>query len=325
MRVHCRNRAFTLVELLVVIGIIAALIGILLPVLSGVQARGRDIKCQSNIRQICQAIIGYATESKGVMPYGFYWNRSNPVTWANEDPENRFVSWASLVGKYMVRRGADGDNEEQNFPPVLQCPEALQARPHVVGYVMNFIVGVTPLYELQVGSPPSAQLVPPKQTLMTKETALIWDTAVRPNWENNVGHLTGADIDGERFWQGADIPQYRYYRVHDPFSRLPPGTFGNNKPVQLDVGQYVYKNIDPGTSDNDADRFPYQGNLRFRHGKGTQCNVGFADGSVRQFTAKFKSDKTLQDNSPLNRSHDALRRYFMIKWPPGVPAKPGTP
>ena len=55
--------AFTLVELLVVIGIIAILIGLLLPVLAGVQARGRDIKCQANLRSIVQAMYAYAAEN----------------------------------------------------------------------------------------------------------------------------------------------------------------------------------------------------------------------------------------------------------------------
>jgi prepilin-type N-terminal cleavage/methylation domain-containing protein len=76
-RAHRRTLGFTLVELLVVIGIIGALIAILLPVLSGVQARGRDLKCQANLRSIAQAMLGYAAENKGYVPYGFYWNRSN--------------------------------------------------------------------------------------------------------------------------------------------------------------------------------------------------------------------------------------------------------
>jgi prepilin-type processing-associated H-X9-DG protein len=333
-----------LVELLVVIGIIAALIGILLPVLSGVQARGRDLKCQSNIRQICQAILGYCAENKGSMPYGFYWNRSvnhlhpqgNPDPYATQntwqaagdnpgssgDPDNSapFISWASMVGKYMVKR-AGGDNDDINFPPVLLCPEAQQEHDHVVSYVINMIVGVAPIYERQLAAAPRAQISPPKQTLMLKETAIIWDTPIKPNWQNNVGYLMGADIDGQRFWNGASIPQFRYYRDSDPFGRLPPGAFGQNRPVQLDVGSVVYENRDSQPSES----WPWQGNLRFRHGKGTQCNVGFADGSVRQFTGKFNSNKRLRDNTPLTRSHDALRRYFMIKWPPGVPAAPGTP
>ena len=57
--------AFTLVELLVVIGIIAIIIGLLLPVLAGVQARGRDVKCQANLRSIVQAMYGYAAENGG--------------------------------------------------------------------------------------------------------------------------------------------------------------------------------------------------------------------------------------------------------------------
>ena len=324
-----RARAFTLVELLVVIGIIAALIGILLPVLSGVSARGRDIKCQSNLRQLTQAIFGYCAEHKGSMPYGFYWNRSlnrvhpdpnnsannwneapdNPGSTGDPDNDHPFLSWASMIGKYMVRK-ADGSNDDANFPPVLQCPEAAQVRNHVVGYVMNFIVGVTPMNELQMGPAPRAQLRPPNQSMMLKETALFWDTAVRPNWENNVGHLTGADIDDQRFWQGARTPQFRYFSVRDPFGQLQGGLFGHNKPVVLFVGGNLFFNKDPNTSA--LERFPYQGNLRFRHNKNTTCNVAFADGSVRAFTAKLESDGLKV------RNHDALRRYFMIKWPSGV-------
>src|SRR5262245_66672487 len=90
MTVKRASRAFTLVELLVVIGIIAALIGILLPVLSGVQSRGRDIKCQSYLKQICQLFIMYASENKGRLPYTFFpfkdasgeSNLQNPAYWA---------------------------------------------------------------------------------------------------------------------------------------------------------------------------------------------------------------------------------------------------
>jgi len=63
-----RQVAFTLVELLVVIGIIAMLIGILLPTLNRARESARASKCLNNMRQITTATLMFATEHQGWMP-----------------------------------------------------------------------------------------------------------------------------------------------------------------------------------------------------------------------------------------------------------------
>ena len=63
-----RRKAFTLVELLVVIGIVAVLIAILLPALKTAREQARTVACQSNIRQILVAMMAYCSDNHGQLP-----------------------------------------------------------------------------------------------------------------------------------------------------------------------------------------------------------------------------------------------------------------
>jgi prepilin-type processing-associated H-X9-DG protein len=71
-----RFTAFTLVELLVVVGIIAVLIGILLPALNRARKQARTVKCLANVRSISLGAMQYWHESKGFSPY--YTGGGNP-------------------------------------------------------------------------------------------------------------------------------------------------------------------------------------------------------------------------------------------------------
>jgi len=80
-----KNRAFTMIELLVVMTIIALLMGLLLPALGRARDEARKTQCKSNMRQIGMAMQLYANDNGGAGPavYGATWYR--PVSSGNPD------------------------------------------------------------------------------------------------------------------------------------------------------------------------------------------------------------------------------------------------
>jgi prepilin-type N-terminal cleavage/methylation domain-containing protein/prepilin-type processing-associated H-X9-DG protein len=95
--VRSSNKGFTLVELLVVIGIIALLISILLPSLSRARETANRVKCGSNLRQIGQAMQLYANENQGNYPRTYYVNGTAPTVNTQGNNETQPFRTGSLV------------------------------------------------------------------------------------------------------------------------------------------------------------------------------------------------------------------------------------
>jgi prepilin-type N-terminal cleavage/methylation domain-containing protein/prepilin-type processing-associated H-X9-DG protein len=108
-----RRHAFTLVELLVVIGIIAVLISVLLPALGKARAQANLMKCLSNERTIGQAMLQYSIANRGVVMPTVVWQGTGIA-----EP------WPFLLvsGKYLPDPRVMAGGTEASSNTVLVCP-----------------------------------------------------------------------------------------------------------------------------------------------------------------------------------------------------------
>src|SRR5215211_5016561 len=125
-RRNVRPKAFTLVELLVVIGIIAVLISILLPALTRARRSAYTLQCSSNMRQLATAMLMYIQDNKGRFPAAEFFPIQNAYPygwgWANELVAQNYIKAPGLsVYKFP------GDTVKKfNRSNVFRCPEGIE-------------------------------------------------------------------------------------------------------------------------------------------------------------------------------------------------------
>jgi prepilin-type N-terminal cleavage/methylation domain-containing protein/prepilin-type processing-associated H-X9-DG protein len=287
------RRGFTLVELLVVIGIIAVLVGLLLPALNRARTQANTLACLANLRSIGQAINVYAVGNKQSMPIG-YWDGTGPVV--NSDPAvtayyptaatPNATDWALLLMSNALGRGGATSSTQQQDTTKLQqmfiCPSANDARSpnptqettrrlHYTSHPRLIPKLEAPDYSKSA----RGECFKPYKYGSIKRSAeviLIFDGTQYSNLDYNAQPV-GLNIDNDGLFRGDTSEQ----NTHGKYNYLLVGT-----DVKMGWAPFAMN------GDNKKDQ------IRWRHGKNDTCNFLFADGHADSIRLKKNVNSDLK-------------------------------
>jgi len=122
-----RRGGFTLVELLVVIGIIAILMSILIPTLRGVRRQAYVVQCSSNMKQLATAMLMYIQDNKGRFPAAEFSTIAGHYPqgwwWPNELVKQNYIKQPGLN---VYKKTPSAQTEKVfNRNNVFRCPEGI--------------------------------------------------------------------------------------------------------------------------------------------------------------------------------------------------------
>jgi prepilin-type N-terminal cleavage/methylation domain-containing protein/prepilin-type processing-associated H-X9-DG protein len=169
---HPRARAFTLTELLVVIGVIAILAAMLLPVLARAKHKTNQADCLANLKQLGHALQMYIDDNEDQLP-GPLWNGMQASADANSSEQFLYYAVPYL--------GIPPLSNETVVVPVAACPGYMRAAPGVsslgdmegrVCYLLNPDVDPLPGAPRRPFGYPDPQQLPLKRSQLTQYRAL---------------------------------------------------------------------------------------------------------------------------------------------------------